>query len=256
MTRGLRVVAPFRPFPPEAVHHRALPAFDWIDAIRMMADSAARAGMPLVQVITDVDTDLPVPCLHYVTHERRLMLWYLEIAACYLESDAFDRDTVLVDADQLIYQDLAKWFAKDADLGILVRTRAPKGDRLQLPILNGVQFFAHRGKPRLAAFYREALARAQTLPEPLLVWGADTVALAQLLAPLDIGRQTRGDLQVQLIDSNHVLTALSATHVRWLEAGKFERFLQVHPVLDFRGQYRKGFMRAVYEATILARVAA
>ncbi len=255
MIRGLRIVAPFRPFPPEAVHHHALAAFDWIDAIRMMSDSAARAGMPLVQVITDVDTDLPVPCLHYVTHERRLMLWYLEIAACYLESDDFDRDTVMLDADQLIYQDLAKWFKPDADLGILVRTKLPKGDQMLLSIFNGVQWWAHHAKARLGPFYRRALALATTLPESLLVWGADTVALQQLLAPLDIGPQIRGDLQVNVIDSRHVLAAFSSAHMRWLAAGRCDRHLQVHPVLDFRG-YRKPYMRAVYEATIANQVPA
>jgi len=253
MTRGIRIVAPFRPFPPEAPHHRALSAFDWIDAIRMMAHSAELACRCPVHVITDVDTDLPwpVPCLRYPTHARRLMLWYLEAAACYLASDDFDRDTVALDADQLVYQDLARFFRKDADLGILIRPPSLKGE--MLPIFNGVQFWPLRGRDRLAAFYRRALAIAATLPEALIAWGADTIALAQLLEPLAPGVEPRGDLVVELIDSRRILSALSRTQIRWLVAGRLGRFHQTAPVMDFRST-RKVFMRRVYEATIAREV--
>lgn len=253
--KPLRIVAPFRPFAPEAEHHVALAGFDWMAAVRMISHSAEIAcGVP-VQVITDVDTDLPVPCLKYVTRERRLMLWYLEVAACYLESDDFDRDTVMVDADQLIYKNLRPWFRPGADLGILLRTRYPKGDLMALPILNGVQFWAVAGKVRLAAFYRQALAVAAGLPEDLLVWGADTVALARLLAPLTVGTHDRAGLRVALIDSSDVLVALSSTHMRWLEAGQFQRFMQMAPVLDFRN-YRKTYMQRAYDATVASEVLA
>lgn len=255
MKKGIRIVAPYRPFPPEAIHHQELAAFDWVEAIRMMMHSAEIACHCPVHVITDVDTELPVPCLKYQTTQRRLMLWNLEVCASYLASDDFDRDTVMVDSDQLIYRDLTPWFGRGVDLGLLLRTQFPKGDAMALPILNGVQFWSVRGRDRLVAFYRQALDVALALPEDLLVWGADTVALARLLAPLEVGVQQRGDLTVSMIDSNRVLIALSATHMRWLEAGRFQRFMQTQAVLDFRA-YRKSYMKAAYDATVASEVPA
>jgi hypothetical protein len=247
--RGIRIVAPFRPFPPEATHHHQLAAFDWIAAIRMMTASAERACHCPVHVITDHDTALPVPTLQYATTHRRLMLWYLEIAVRYLESADFDRDTVMLDADQLIYHDLARWFLPTADLGVLVRWPRPAG----LPLLNGVQWWALRGKDRLAAFYRRVLAVAETLPEEKLRWGADTIALAQLLEPLTPGLHPRAGLSVAMIDSRQVLQAFTRDQIRWLAEGRLP--WPTWAVLDFRNR-RKTHMQAVYDATLGARAGA
>lgn len=245
----MRIVAPFRPFPLEAPHHQELAAFDWMDAIAMMSESAADACRCDVHVLTDVDTALPFQTLKYRTVQRRLMLWYLEIAACYLESDDFDQDTVMLDSDQLIYGDLSRWFAPYMDLGICIR-RTPK-DAPGLAILNGVQFWAYRGRHRLADFYRRALAIAEQLSEPEIVWGADTVALERLLEPLIPGLYRRGDVRVRLIDSTEIIEALNTAQLRHLEAGTLKK--PVRPVLDFRNT-RKPHMRAVYEATLTKEV--
>jgi hypothetical protein len=250
MKHGIRLVAPFRPFPPEATHHQQLAAFDWIAAIRMLSHSAALACQCPVQVLTDADTDLPVPTLRYVTTHRRLMLWSLEIAVRYLESDDFDRDTVMLDCDQLIYGDLARWFLPTADLGVLVRWPRPSG----LPLLNGVQWWAYRGKDRLAAFYRRVLADAETLIEEQIRWGADTIALAARLEPLAPGLHARDGLSVAQIDSRQVLHAFSFEEMHWLAAGRLP--WPTWAVLDFRGAKRKPYMPAVYEATIGAKVGA
>jgi hypothetical protein len=249
---NVRFVAPYRPFPPEAPHHQELAAFDWIAAIRQMSDSVQRVhpGCP-VHVITDVDTDLPVPTLQYDTRTRRLMLWYLEICACYLLSTDFDRDTIMLDSDQLIYGDLTKWFAPYMDLGICVR-RTPK-NAPGLPILNGVQFWPIKGKRVLAEFYLRALEIAQTLSEKDLVWGADTVALDRLLAPLQLGIQQRDGVRVRLIDANDVIEALSQTQIRHLSVGKMQK--PTRPVLCFRNT-RKPFMADVYRQTIATEVSA
>jgi len=251
MTDSIRVVAPFRPFPPEAPHHQELAAFDWMDAIAMLTDSVrASCGVEL-RVLTDVDTDLPCSTLQYQTTHRRLMLWYLEIAACYLDSPAFDRDTIALDSDQLVYQDLASWFASRMDIGIVIRA-TPKG-LPGFPILNGVQFWAHRAKAKLVEFYRDALAIAEQLPEADIVWGADTVALCRLLEPLSVGMHDRSGLRVRFIQGNDLIEALSLVQIRHLEAGKMQR--PTRPVLDFRNT-RKPYMRAVYEATIARTVQA
>lgn len=247
--RGIRIVAPFRPFPPEAEHHELFADFDWMEAIRMMSASAARVCRCPVHVITDVDTTLPMPALHYVTTRRRLMLWYLEIAACYLESPDFDRDTVMLDSDQLVYLDLSRWFTPGVDLSLLLRRHLPKGDASSFPILNGVQFWSHRAKPRLARFFRHVLAIAETLSEEQLVWGADTTALVRVLAPLDIGLCQREEMTVRMLDAKDVLRVLSSSDIDAIHAGRAGSITARAAVLDFRYR-RKPFMKPVFEATV------
>lgn len=246
MTRGIRIVAPFRPFPPESDLHKGLADFDWIDAIRMMRHSAELACHCPVHVITDVDTDLPVPTLKYHTTHRRLMLWYIEVAIRYMESPDFDRDTVMVDSDQLIYRNLAPWFTPGVDLGVLIRP-TPKHTVMGQPVLNGVQFLAVKGRDRLLAFYRQMLDLAQTLPEESLVWGADTEALRLMLEPLELGLHDRAGARVHMIDFSSVLEAMSTQQIQWLSEGRMPR--PSRSVLDFRFK-RKPLMRPVYEATI------
>lgn len=246
MTRGLRIVAPFRPFQPESVWHQHTHAFDWIDAIRMMRDSAIRVCRCPVHVLTDVDTVLPVETLQYVTTERRLMLWTLEVCLRYLDSDDFDRDTVMLDCDQLVFHDLSRWFTPRVDLGLLVRSE-PKY-AVEFPLLNGVQFWARRGKDKLVAFFQRALDLARTLPEPLLVWGADTEAIQRLIAPIEVGIHRRAGLRVRLIESSDVLETFSSHQIQALHDGALPR--PVRAVCDFRA-LRKRYMRPVYEATRL-----
>lgn len=242
MTRPIRIVAPFRPFPPESELHRSLASFDWIDALRMCVDSAASScGCP-VHAITDVETTLPVPMLRYETRERRLMLWTLEACACYLASDDFDRDTVMLDVDQLVVRDLAPFFPS-ADLGVLMRP-TPKHS-VGEPLLNGVQFWSVAAKPRLATFYRAVLARARQLPEADICWGADTIALRQALEPLAIGQQDRQGLSVEMIHFGTVLEAWSTEQRAALAAGQL--IGPTRPVVDFRWK-RKLSMRSVYDA--------
>lgn len=241
-----RVVAPYRPFPMEADHHIELEAFDWIAAIRMMSESVRRWSDCPIHVLTDVDTDLPMPALQYETKERRLMLWYLEIAACYLESADFDCDTIALDSDQLIFADLGKYFSKGIDLSISFRPD-PKHAK-DIPILNGVQFWSKRAQKPLAQFYRRALEIARTLPAERIRWGADSDALRILLEPLDVGVHDRSGLRVRMLDSQHLIEALSETQIRHLQdAGRMA--WPTRPVLDFRNT-RKWYMRAAYDATL------
>ena len=260
----IRVVAPYRPFPTNASmpHAHVLDGgFDWIEAIRMLTASVERSCGVSVDVLTDVDTSLPLPSvLQFTTRHRRLMLWYLEIAACYLESPSFDRDTVALDSDQLVFGNLARWFAPYMDLGILVRPY-PKGVP-SFAILNGVQFWAVRAKPRLIAFYRRALEVAEQLPERDLEWGADTIALERLLSPLsvddaEIGKDdrivNRAGVAARLIPDGDILERLSSVQVRQVLLRK--RLVRSRDVLDFRST-RKRFMTSAYdvafgEATVL-----
>jgi hypothetical protein len=136
---------------------------------------------------------------------------------------------------------------------VLVRTKYPKGDLLALPILNGVQFWPIAGKALLGQFFRRALEIARMMPEEAIVWGADTLALAELLKPLTAGVQDRVGLRVALMDSGQILAAFAETQIQWLKAGRFKRFMATYAVLDFRGN-RKPYMQPVYEATVAAGV--
>ncbi len=237
-----RYVAAFRPFQPESKYHLAMADFDWLDALRMLSVSVDRSCKAELQVLTDWDTDLPCPMLRYETSHRRLMLWTLEVSLAYLRSDNFDRDTIALDVDQLVYRDLSRWF-DGADLGLLVRP----GKMAHNALLNGCQWWAVAGKAKLIAFYQQALALAETLPEASIVWGADTEAVRTLIAPIEIGRHARSGLTVDLIASQDVLISFATSHQMVLAHGLM--LPPAKPIVDFRG-YRKRSMRAFFDATI------
>lgn len=251
MSKGIRIILPYRPFAPESELHHELADFDWIAAIRMLSHTAKLACRCPVDVITDVDTDLPVPCLKFETRHRRLMLWNLEVCLRYIESPAFDRDTVIMDSDQLVYQDLAPFFnARGVDFTVLIRPNKAKHEpRDAFPILNGVMFLQKRGRKALKRFFTEALAVAETLPDERIVWGADTDALRLLLEPLDVGVSYRDGLWVQMLTSGQVLEAFSTRHDEGLTSGEVP--WPTKPVMDFRWT-RKRRMADFYKATVLA----
>ncbi|HEX8030281.1 MAG TPA: hypothetical protein VF491_17525 [Vicinamibacterales bacterium] len=250
--RPIRLVAPFLPLAPQNTHHQALADFDWIDAIRMLSHSAELACGRPVQVITDAAADMPLPCLRYSTVHRRLMLWVLEACVRYLESPEFDRDTVCLDCDQLVGQDLSRFFAPRVDLGLLVRPDLQHRDTWK-KVINGVQFWAVGAKACLVAFYRAALARAEQLPEHLLLWGADTEAIRQLIEPVSVGLHERCGLRVHLIDEARVSRALTQDQIDGMHRGVAPQF--THAVMDFRYR-RKCYMRHVYEMSVLSQVPA
>lgn len=249
-----RIVLPFRPFPPESPLHQELADFDWIAAMRMLSHTAQLTCRWPVEVITDVDTDLPLPSLKYETHQRRLMLWNLEVIGKYVESTDFDRDTVIMDSDQLIYQDLAPFFKPGiVDLTVLIRPNKSNADHDRFPILNGVVFARKRGRKAIKRFYQEALSVAENLPDDRIVWGADTDALRILLEPLEVGISYRNGLWVEMLNSNTVLEAISERHTEGLKTGDVP--WPIKPVADFRWR-RKRYMADYYKATILAKAVA
>jgi hypothetical protein len=193
----MKVVSPFRPFPPESQAHQKLGPFDWVRALKMLRKSVRVSCRCETWALTDVDTDLPVPAHAFVTTRRRLMLWLLEVCGCYLASPAFDQDTVMISPDMLVVSDISGWFT-GADLGLMARL-GPKHARR--PILNGIQFWSLAGRDRLIAFYRQALACAEALPDSLIAWGADTEPLIRLLSPLSPGISERNGMRVAMHDA-------------------------------------------------------
>lgn len=242
-----RVVIPYLPIArPEIAHHESFLHDWWMDAIAMLGESIRKSCGPVpVEVLTSDEcrTTFPIVTRHVPTVERRLMLWTLDACGAYLESSGFDRDTVMLDADQLVCGDLSKWFARDVDLGVLVR-RPPK-DGPGWPVINGVQFWSVRAKKPLAAFYREALRAAHRLPEEKKAWGADTIALGDLLAPVAPCYCERRGLRVAMISEHKVSHAFSGEQRVQLEGGRLHRPI-LYPVIDFRN-YRKRWMKDAFQ---------
>ena len=239
---GFQVVTPYRPFKPESDHHLTLGPFDWVGAIQMLRDSVRRSNGVETLTLTDVGTSLPVPALKFATKQKRLMLWILDVCLCYLASDAFDRDTVMVSPDCLVLGPLAPWF--EADLGVVVRTEEKHRGSGRM-VLNQVQFWSHAAKPMLVAFYQQALKIAKKLPDDVITWGADTVPIHQMLEPIEYGIGDRMGMRVYQIAWHQILEALTHEHIVQLEAGEAIRVSR--PILDFRAT-RKRHMKMAYDA--------
>jgi hypothetical protein len=246
MNRDLRIVTPYRPFEPESVEHRALGPFDWVGAIEMLRISVARSCHCETVTITDRDADVPGLRFQYETRSRRLMLWILEVSLCYLASPQFDRNTIMLSPDQLVFGDLNVWFA--GDFGITVRPY-----HRERPILNAVQWWPLAGRDKLIALYEQVFALAKTLPEELIVWGADSEPFRQLLAPIVPGRSIRQGMDVNLIDSRAILHPCSRDVMDALDQGL--PVVARKPMVDFR-YTRKLYMRKFFDATIGSAVSA
>lgn len=229
----MRVVTPYRPFAPESPSHRRLGEFDWVDAICMLRESAFRACGVEVCAITDVDTALPVPTFHYRTEYRRLMPWIVEVANCYVQSDDFDRDTVMVSPDVLVFGDLSRWFG-DYDLGLLAR-RNPKK-----PMLNAVQFWPHARRTNLRALYRMVAADVGRLTPKELRWGGDTTPFTRLFGPVwpDTTVRVPGAGIVRYLDSELVMSPMEKEMI----GRRHDR------LVDFKNDVRKKLMREYYDA--------
>lgn len=241
----MRVVTPFRPFAAESKEHIELGPFDWYGAIDMLRASVHRACHCETYTITDVDTYPTGPKFQYETRERRLMLWILEVSLCYLAGPDFDCDTVMCSPDQLVFQDLRPWFA--GDIGIVMRPQ-----HKVRPILNALQWWPLQSRDRLVAFYERALAIAKTLPEDLIVWGADSEPLRRLLKPVRTGIGPRKcGLIANMVDSRDVMTPMTAEMIDALKQGR--PITVQRAVVDFR-YLRKRYMRAFFDATIGAGV--
>ncbi len=247
----MKIVSPFRPFVPESSAHQRLGPFDWVGALRMLAASVQSSNGCETFALTDVDTDLPVPAYRYPTTARRLMVWILEVSLRYLESPDFDQDTVMLSPDILAIGPIGDHF--QADLGLVVR---PGPKYVHKRLLNGVQWWAMAGQARLVAFYTEAVRYAATLPEGLLRWGADTVPLVDLLAPLEVGTHRRAGLTVQGIERSRVFGSPSRLDLHRLGHGLPPlRTALTPPLVDFKG-LRKQSMGAYFAATYGKAVAA
>jgi hypothetical protein len=240
----MRIVTPYRPFVPEA--HPEAPAFDWLDALRMLNVSAEVACGVRITVLTDTTTAIPdtFDVLRYPATTTRLQPWLTEIRLAYLESSAFDTDTILVSPDTLLMGDIGTVFAQAFDLALLVRIH-PKFEGQWKAILNTVQWWRHKAKAPLIAFYREALTIALALPEDLQVWGGDTEALRQLLEPITYGPSTRAGLAVYMLSSRTVFQSLTTAMIAQLDAGA--PMGRPHaPIFDFKYR-RKAHMRQAFD---------
>lgn len=240
----MRVVSPYRPFAPESYEHEVLGPFDWPGALEMLWSSVV-ATNPTVDfaALTASGVDLPVPAFAYEPREHRLMLWLLDVALAYIESDDFDCDSVMICPDLLVVGSLEPLRA--GDLGVLARPGKHIA-RGHVSLLNSVQFWRHAAKERLAAFYRRALEMARELPEDVKRWGADTVPLAELLSPVAVGKGKRCGLRVRFHDENGVCHSLRTKEIKAMQIGR-PVVKPDQPIVDFR-YLRKLHMRAYFDA--------
>lgn len=236
----MKVVSPYRPFPPASGQHQKLGPFDWIGALRMLRESVRRSCHCETFALTDVDTTLPVPMIQVETADRCLMRWILEVALRYLESPAFDDDTICISPDTLVTGDLRAYFG--GDLGILVRSESKYKHR---PILNSVQWWPLASREKLIAFYRQAYAVALSLPASYARWGADCEALRRLVAPIRLGWQNRAGLIVNMHEAQFLFFSLTEQTQEFLDR-RGRLWWPVHlPIVDFKG-WRKHYMLRFY----------
>jgi hypothetical protein len=236
----MKVVSPYKPYPPTAPAHRKLGPFDWPGALAMLHHSVQASCRCECYALTDEATEVPIPTLRLPLPEMPLMLWILSVSLAYLESDYFDEDTALVSPDALVFCNLRQWFA--GDLGVVVR--GPKFERR--PLLNGVQLWTHKAKPRLIAFYRQAVELAHEMPPG---WGRDTAPLVELLAPLSTGLMSRHGLKVRGIPQSVFFRCPSAVDERRMAKGHQP---SPTPIVDFK--YLKKRLMADYYAAMFGEV--
>lgn len=245
----LRVVSPYRPFEPESESHRTLGPFDWPGALAMLALSV-RLVMPDCPVValTDETTALPVPVLRFRTDATRLMLWILEVSQRYLSSAHFDRDTILLSPDLLVFRSLRPWMDRGEFL-VLMRRRFPVH-----PILNAVQFWPVAKRDDLVEFYTKAVEIGRKLPENYQVWGGDTKPLQKLLRPIVEGPVMRnGRHLATLIEADELMEGYRSSTEVALDQGVV--VYPSRPIVDFR-YLRKRSMRRYFEAVCGATVTA
>jgi hypothetical protein len=239
----VKVVTPYRPFAPESASHRKLGPFDWTGACEMLRASVTLACQCDTAILTDADTAVPGLAYRYPLRESRLMLWLLDVWLQYLESDAFEVDTVMISPDTLVYADLRPYFR--ADLGVIVRVAQKYRDK---PLLNGVQFWRHAAKDRLVALYRQALWISKTLPEDTICWGADTEAIHRVIAPLQPGLFERAGLTIDGIPRWTFLGEANHGDQDRIARGLPPKTPPL-PVMDFKAR-RKLYMADYFDATI------
>lgn len=239
-------MSPYRPVTDGTYPYEPhLQAFDWIEAVRMLAASVRRSCGCETYVITDAETWLPVPSIALPTTESRLMLWILDVSLRFLESRRFNQDTIFVSPDTLVVGSLAEYF--EGDLTVIVRSDPKHRAR---PIINSVQWWPLAARDRLVAFYARALEIARDLPEEILAWGADSEPFRHLLSPIVPGRYLRSGLDVRMLEMTTVMESLRKIDIDALDRGQTPQRPST-PLVDFRFT-RKLYMPAYYRAVVAA----
>jgi hypothetical protein len=236
------IVSPYKPIPPERAHsdhtREKLGDFDWVDALRMLAASAARFDYPVYAI---TDTELPVPHYRFNTVQPDLMIWILEVSLAYLSSEYFTEDTAFICPDSLVNEPCMAMTG--FDLAIAVRFEQKHAPR---PILNSVQLWPVAAKAKLIDFYTRCMEYALASPQGA-EWGGDTVPLEKVLAPLDPGLQSRAGLNVLMLPHERLLRTINSQDIRLLDEG-MQPGRKSTFVIDFK-YTRKKHMQAYFEAT-------
>lgn len=250
-----QVIIPYAPFPESPAFARVR-GFDWVEAIAQCRTSVrASCGQAVpVRLVTNMDGPSEGDTLVYQTTATRLQLWLTEIRLAFLQSDAFDRDTVLISPDTLVMNNLAGGFRPGADLGIIVRPAYDVGDQEWRKILNTAQWWRVRARAALIAFYQDVWAIAQTLHANYQKWGGDTESLLRRLTPIEAGLVERAGLRVAMIHAPEVFASITGGQIEILEAGGRITWPVAPPMLwDFK-YLKKSAMGLAFRAQLGAHV--
>lgn len=229
----MKIVSPYRPIEPYMPFHIELAksGFDWLKALAMLRHSAASRAS--VETFAITDSVLPVPHYRYETNEPSLMVWIVEVSSAYIESTAFDQDTVMISPDALVLDRLDVFGG--FDVGVIARQDKFANSH---PLLNGLQFWPIASKEKLIVFYREALRIARNLSDAYKRWGADTQPLVQLLQPIVQGLHNRNGLVVKMFMHGRLMRTIGVLEKRALKAG-FSVPSNRCTVLDFKARNKR-----------------
>jgi len=208
---------------PEAAAH------DYPAMLAMLGASCRRLGLRHL-VITDRGTPLEHECFR-LDLPRSLMRAVVAGQLAYLQSAAFDEDTVFIDADCLVQHSPARVFAEPFDLAVTARRWGPR--RNPSPINNGTIFCRAAARAQCVAFFTAASMACGKY------WGADQDAMGKACQPMPKlpGLHERSGASVRFLDvAGHNQAPRSADDPTTADA----------VVLHFRGP-RKSYMRAVFD---------
>lgn len=113
---------------------------------------------------------------HINDENMPLMLWILETQKAYLESDAFNCNSVFFSPDALIIKPIHDKFT-GFDLGVTLNEQQPN----EYALNNGVIFIAPKNKDKLIKLWEDAIKICKNYRAELQEWGGDQKALHDAL---------------------------------------------------------------------------
>ena len=168
--------------------------------------------------------------VHAEAFYNPLMIWILEAQKNYIESDAFNCNSVLFSPDALIIKPLEEIFEQDFDCAVTLRA-----DTI---LNNGVIFIKPQNKNRLIKLWDDAIKKCWSYHAALQNWGGDQKALQDVLSSADYKPHGLNVIKVDMEKYN-------APYIRaGIETNK--ELLEKASIVHFKGD-RKKLMQETWE---------